>query len=107
MESRAKSDPRQGQMLVIVALMITTVIIMFGMTISVGHLVESRINLQTSVDLSAMSAASYQARHMNALSVINYRIRAVQRFFLMDAYTTQARFNRHFQEEVVFGGGGE
>ena len=68
---------KRGQMLVIVMMMLTTIIIMFGMTVSIGHLVQSKINLQNSVDLAVMSATSYQARHMNGLSIINYRIRQV------------------------------
>lgn len=99
-------NPQRGQMLVVVMMMITTVIIMFGMTISVGHLVQSKINLQTSVDLASLSAASYQARHMNSMSVANYRIRAVLKFFLLDSYVTQGRFNNVFLTDVLGGGGG-
>ena len=106
MELRLSHNRKSGQMLVVLVLMITTVIIMFGMTVSVGHLVQARINLQNSVDLSAMSAASYQARYMNAASIANYRTRAVVRFFLLDSYVTQARFNTRFQNQVLGGGGG-
>lgn len=93
--------------MVVVMLMVTTVIIMFGMTVSVGHLVQSKINLQNSVDLSSMSVASYQARYMNSLSVENYRIRAVLKFFLMDAYVTQSRFNYKFGTDIINGSGGD
>ncbi len=91
----------QGQMLVAVMMMVTTVIVMFGMTVSVGHLVQSKINLQNSIDLSAMTAASYEARHMNALSVANYRIRSLFKFFLLDAYVTQSRFGTNFQRQII------
>ena len=91
----------QGQMLVAVMMMVTTVIVMFGMTVSVGHLVQSKINLQNSIDLSAMTAASYEARHMNALSVANYRIRSLFKFFLLDAYVTQSRFGKNFQSQII------
>jgi len=101
----ASKNSRRGQMLVVVMMMITTVIIMFGMTVSVGHLVQSKINLQNSVDLASLSAASYQARHMNAMSVANYRIRAVLKFFLLDSYTTQGRFNSRFESDVMSGSG--
>jgi hypothetical protein len=102
---RRAKNPRRGQMLVVVMMMITTVIIMFGMTVSVGHLVQSKINLQNSVDLASLSAASYQARHLNAISVANYRIRSVLKFFLLDSYVTQARFNNKFKTEIIDGGG--
>ncbi len=88
-------------MLVAVMMMVTTVIVMFGMTVSVGHLVQSKINLQNSIDLSAMTAASYEARHMNALSVANYRIRSLFKFFLLDAYVTQSRFGKNFQSQII------
>jgi hypothetical protein len=104
---RKPKNPQSGQMLIVVMMMITTVIIMFGMTVSVGHLVQSKINLQNSVDLASLSAASYQARHMNALSVANYRVRGVLKFFLLDSYVTQARFNAKFKTEVLGGGGGK
>lgn len=102
----APKNPQRGQMLVVVMMMITTVIIMFGMTVSVGHLVQSKINLQNSVDFASLSAASYQARHMNAMSVANYRIRAVLKFFLLDSYVTQGRFNNVFYTDILTGGGG-
>ena len=96
-----KKSSQSGQMLVAVMMMVTTVIIMFGMTVSVGHLVQSKINLQNSTDLSAMTAASYQARHMNTLSVANYRIRSLLKFFLLDSYVTQSRFGRNFQTQIA------
>ncbi len=103
---RSPSASQSGQMLIVVMMMITTVIIMFGMTVSVGHLVQSKVNLQNSVDLSSMSAASFQARHMNSMSVANYRIRAVLKHFLLDSYVTQARFNAKFKSEVLSSSGG-
>ena len=96
----AKKSQKSGQMLVAVMMMITTVIIMFGMTVSVGHLVQSKINLQNSIDLSAMTAASFQARHMNTLSIANYRIRSLYKFFLLDAYVTQSRFGAGFRSQI-------
>lgn len=106
MMARMPANPKRGQMLIVVMMMITTVIIMFGMTVSVGHLVQSKVNLQTAVDLSALSASSYQARHMNSMSVVNYRIRAVLKYFLLDSYVTQGRFNNGFLTEVLSGGSG-
>jgi hypothetical protein len=97
----SRKSRKSGQMLVAVMMMVTTVIIMFGMTVSIGHLVQSKINLQNSIDLSAMSAASAQARHMNTLSVANYRIRALLKFFLLDSYVTQSRFGKNFQTQVA------
>jgi hypothetical protein len=101
LKKKSFSKNCQGQMLVAVMMMITTVIIMFGMTVSVGHLVQSKINLQNSIDLSAMTAASSQARHMNMVSVANYRIRALYKLFLLDAYVTQSRFSTNFQERIA------
>jgi hypothetical protein len=96
---------KQGQILIMMALMTTTLIIFFGMVVSVGHLVQARINLQNAVDLAAMSGASWQARFMNHISVINYRLRQNYKWTLYDLYVTQSRFNQGFKDEVLGGSG--
>jgi hypothetical protein len=102
-EKKAQS----GQILVLFMMMLTTLVILLGMVISVGHLVQSKISLQNGVDLSAMSGASWQARFMNGTSLINYRMRQNYKWFLFDVYVTQSRFNGGFREQVDGGGGGE
>jgi hypothetical protein len=96
----------RGQILVLMAMLTTTLIIFFGMVVAVGHLVQARINLQNSVDFAAMVGASYQARFLNGISVVNYRLRQNYKFVLADLYVTQSRFNVGFKEEVLTGGGG-
>jgi hypothetical protein len=96
----------RGQILVLMAMLSTTLIIFFGMVVAIGHLVQARINLQNSVDLAAMVGASYQARFLNGISVVNYRMRQNYKFVLADLYVTQSRFNEGFKEEVLAGGGG-
>ncbi len=83
------------------ALMLTTLIIMFGMVVSIGHLVYSKINLQNATDLAAMSSASWQARHLNAISLVNYRLRQNYKWTVFDVYVTQSRFNYLFRTEVI------
>ncbi len=95
----------RGQILVLMAMLTTTLIIFFGMVVAVGHLVQARINLQNSVDFAAMVGASYQARFLNGISVINYRLRQNYKFVLADLYVTQSRFNVGFKEEALSGGG--
>lgn len=75
-------------------LMATTFVIMFGMVVSIGHLVQAKINLQNAVDLAAMSGASYQARYLNHLSQVNYRFRQNFKWVLFDLYYTQSRYNQ-------------
>ena len=97
----SKKHPRQGgQILVLMALLSTTLIILFGMVVGIGHLVQAKINLQNAVDLAAMSGASWQARYLNQLSLVNYRMRQNYKWVLYDLYVTQSRFNSSFKDEV-------
>lgn len=89
------------------ALLSTTLIIFFGMVVSVGHLIQARMNLQNSVDFAALVGASYQARYLNAISILNYRLRQNYKFTLADLYVTQSRFNVGFQQLVINGGNGQ
>jgi hypothetical protein len=91
----------RGQILVLMALLSTTLIIFFGMVISVGHLIQARINLQNAVDFAALVGASYQARYLNAISILNYRLRQNYKFVLADLYVTQSRFNKGFKDHVL------
>jgi len=99
-------EKARGQILVLMAMLTTTLIIFFGMVVAVGHLVQARINLQNSVDFAAMVGASYQARYLNGISVVNYRLRQNYKFVLSDLYVTQSRFNQGFKEEALQGGAG-
>jgi hypothetical protein len=102
----AKRDPRRGgQILILMSLLTTTLIIMFGMVVAVGHLVQIKMNLQTAVDLAAMSGASYQARYLNHMALVNYRLRQNYKFALYDLYVTQSRYNVGLKEELRSGGG--
>jgi hypothetical protein len=82
------------------ALLSTTLIIMFGMVVSVGHLIQAKMNLQNAVDLAAMSGASWQARYLNHIALINYRMRQNYKFVLYDLYVTQSRFNQGLKNEL-------
>jgi hypothetical protein len=91
----------KGQVLILMALLMTTLIIFFGMVVNIGHLVQAKINLQNAVDLAAMAGASWQARYLNHLALINYRMRQNYKFVLFDIYVTQSRHNQGFQEQVT------
>jgi hypothetical protein len=82
------------------ALLSTTLIIMFGMVVSIGHLIQAKMNLQNAVDLAAMSGASWQARYLNHLALINYRMRQNYKFILYDLYVTQSRFNQGLKDQL-------
>jgi hypothetical protein len=97
---KRKARAQNGQILVLMAMLSTTLIIMFGMVVSVGHLVEAKMNLQNAVDLAAMSGASWQARFLNHIAMVNYRMRQNYKFVLYDLYVTESRFNEGFQQSV-------
>jgi len=85
---------------VLMALLASTLAILMGMVVSLGHLVQSKMNLQTAVDLAAMSGASWQARYQNALAGVNFRMRQNYKWLLFDVYVTQSRLNGEFKNQV-------
>lgn len=95
-----KNRKQSGQILVLMALMSTTLIILFGMVLGVGHLVQAKMNLQNAVDMASMAGASQQARYLNQISLINYRMRQNYKFILYDLYLTQSRFNKSLKDEI-------
>jgi|GEM_PF-985206 len=101
----SRASRQGGQILILMALLTTTLVIMFGMVISIGHLVQAKINLQNAVDLAAMSGSSYQARYMNHMALVNYRLRQNYKFVLYDLYITQSRYNVGLKEELDSAGG--
>lgn len=82
------------------ALMSTTLIVLFGMVVGIGHLVQAKLNLQNAVDMAAMSGASWQARYLNEIALINYRMRQNYKFTLYDLYVTQSRFNLGVKRQI-------
>jgi len=100
MKKRTQARAKGGQILILMALLSTTFIIMFGMVVSIGHLVQAKMNLQNAVDLAAMSAASWQARYLNHIGLINYRMRQNYKFVLYDLYITQSRFNAGLRQQL-------
>lgn len=102
----SSSHPKKGgQILVLMALLSTTLVILFGMVVGMGHLIQAKMNLQNAADLAAMSGASLQARYMNQLSLVNYRLRQNYKFQLYDFYVTASRFNRGLRQSVAVQGG--
>jgi hypothetical protein len=97
---RARAQQARGQVLILMILLMTTLIIFFGMVVNIGHLVQAKINLQNAVDFAAMSGASWQARYLNHIALINYRMRQNYKFVLFDIYVTQSRHNRGFKALV-------
>jgi hypothetical protein len=100
-EAKNRSPKKQGQILVLMALLSTTLVILFGFVVAMGHLVQAKINLQNAVDLAAMSGASWQARYLNHIALVNYRMRQNYKFVLYDIYITQSRFNTGLRNQVA------
>lgn len=98
-----KQKAKQGQILILMSLMSTTLVILFGFVVGIGHLVQTKINLQNAVDLAAMAGASVQARYLNKIAAVNYRVRQNYKFVLYDLYVTQSRFNQGFHDDVLGG----
>ncbi len=101
MSTQVKHPKKQGQILVLMAMFSTTLIILFGMVVSIGHLVEAKMNLQNAVDLAAMAGASQQARFLDQLSLVNYRMRQNYKWLLYDLYVTESRFSLTYKNQIA------
>ncbi len=60
-----------GQALVFVVLVLFSLVCLFALTINVGHRITGKIEMQNAADASAMTAAVWNARGLNAISVLN------------------------------------
>lgn len=83
----------------LMVLVSTTLVIFFGMVVAIGQLIHAKINLQNAVDFTAMAGASYQARYLNQIAAVNYRIRQNYKWLLFDLYVTESRFNKDWQSQ--------
>ena len=101
MSATKTHSKKGGQILVLMALFSTTLVILFGMVVGIGHIIQAKMNLQNAVDLAAMSGASRQARYMNHVALVNYRLRQNYKFQLYDFYITASRFNRGLRQTVM------
>ncbi len=73
-------------MSLVVGLMLTTFLFLFGFVISIGMLVNAKINLQNAADLAAYAGAATQARQLTHISYLNYEMRRQYKKFLYRYY---------------------
>jgi len=60
-----------GQALIFVVLVLFSLVCLFALTINVGNRITGKIEMQNAADASAMTAAVWNARGLNTISVLN------------------------------------
>ena len=60
-----------GQAMVFIVLVLFSLVCFFALTINVGHRINNKIQMQNAADASALTAAVWNARGLNAISVLN------------------------------------
>jgi len=91
-----KPSNESGQIAILFALVFTFLFILFGFVIDFGHLVHNKMNLQIAADAAAYAGASWQARQLNRVAAVNYRMRQDLKEFVMRTQVTHLRHNRNF-----------
>ncbi len=85
-----------GQVAILFALVFTFMFILFGFVIDIGHLINNKINLQIAADNAAYAGAAWQARTLNQIATINYRMRQDLKELAMRINVTHSRHNRRY-----------
>ncbi len=85
-----------GQVAILFALVFTFLFILFAFVVDFGHLVNTKINLQLSADSAAYAGAAWQARLLNQIAAVNYRMRQDVKELAMRVQVTHRRHNRLF-----------
>ncbi len=85
-----------GQVAILFALVFTFLFVLFAFVVDFGHLVNDKINLQIAADSAAYAGAAWQARELNRIGAVNYRMRQDLKEFAMRVNVTHLRHNRNF-----------
>ncbi|MBI1861710.1 MAG: pilus assembly protein [Deltaproteobacteria bacterium] len=91
-----------GQVAILFALVFTFLFVLFGFVVDFGHLVNTKINLQIAADSAAYAGAAWQARLLDKIAVVNYRMRQDVKEFAMRVNVTHLRHNRGFPRGSQF-----
>lgn len=86
----------RGQITVLFALVFTFMFILFAFVIDFGHLINNKINLQIAADMAAYSGAAWQARILDTMGMVNYRLRQNLKEMTVRANVTHLRHNLNF-----------
>ncbi len=97
---------RSGQVAILFALVFTFMFVLFAFVVDFAHLVNSKMNLQIAADMAAYSGASQQARVLNRLGMVNYRLRQNLKELSMRVNVTHLRHNLRFPRGPQFVNGG-
>lgn len=104
---RASRDGERGQVAILFALVFTFMFILFCFVVDFGHLINAKINLQLAADSAAYAGAAWQARALNKLGMLNYRLRQDLKEMAMRVQVTHLRHNRNFPRGSQFENGGD
>ncbi|MCB0418136.1 MAG: pilus assembly protein [Bdellovibrionaceae bacterium] len=94
--ARRRTRAESGQVAILFALVFTFMFILFMFVVDFGHLINNKINLQLAADAAAYAGAAQQARILNRIAMVNYRLRQNLKEFAMRANVTHLRHNRNF-----------
>ncbi|MFM8269497.1 MAG: TadE/TadG family type IV pilus assembly protein [Pseudomonadota bacterium] len=86
----------QGQVAVLFAMVFTFMFVLFAFVVDFGHLVQNKMNLQIAADSAAYAGAAWQARALNQMGLVNYRMKQNYKELVMRAQVTHARHNKNF-----------
>jgi len=94
----------EGQISIMISMMIMTFILLFAFVINTGMLVNAKINLQNAADMAAYSGAAVQARQLNQISYLNYEMRRQWKKFLFRIYVVGNVSRDNFPRSPSSGG---
>ncbi len=104
---RQKRSGERGQIAILFALVFTFMFILFCFVVDISHLINTKMNLQIAADAAAYAGAAWQARSLNRIGQVNYRLRQTLKEFAMKVQVTHLRHNRNFPRGSEFINGGD
>lgn len=96
----------KGQVAILFALVFTFMFILFAFVVDFGHLINDKINLQIAADQAAYAGAAWQARLLDKISMVNYKLRQNVKELAMRVNVTHLRHNRNFPRGMQYINGG-
>ncbi len=81
----------KGQMTILVMLVFLTLFLLFAFVVNIGVLISEKVNLQNSADLGAYAGAAMQARVLNKIGYLNFRMRQNWKEFAFHNWVTHMR----------------
>jgi hypothetical protein len=99
-----RTKNNQGQISVMIGLLMSTFILLFAFVVNIGMLVHAKINLQNAADLAAYAGAATQARQLTQIGYLNYEMRRQFKKYLFRIYVLGNMSQPNFPQT---GGGGQ